>query len=278
MNATIVEEVAALPGVERADGVVVSRVTVGDGIGRDVNVVGVVPGGLARPDVVEGRPVERTGEVVADRMLGWGVGDDVVVRGTTLRVVGEVDGLTFLGGVPAMIVTVEQAQELGLGGLPLVNTVAVKGEPQGAPEGMAFVTNERARADLARPLENASGSVDFVTILLWIVAAGIVGTIIYLSAIERLRDFAVLKAIGTSTGAIITGLAVQAVVIALVASGIGIVLALLMAPLFPMLVEIEGWSVALLPVLAVAVALLASVAGLRRVLAVDPGLAFGGAR
>lgn len=276
LPASVVDDVAAVDGVERADGVVVGRLTVGEGTGRDVNLVGIVPGGIGTPDLVAGRLPGGRGEVVGDRLLGWDLDDEVEVRGVSLVVVGQVEGLTFLGGVPTMIVTLEQAQELALGGLPLVSTVGVRGTPVDAPEGMAFVSDEQARADLARPLENASGSVDFVTVLLWVVAAGIVGTILYLSAIERLRDFAVLKAVGASTASIVAGLAVQAVVLALVAAAIGVLLAFCLAPLFPMLVELEAWSVVALPVIAVIVALLASLAGLRRAVSVDPGLAFGG--
>ena len=40
-------------------------------------------------------------------------------------------------------------------------------------------------------------------ILLWIVAACIVGSIVYVSAIERTRDFAVFKATGASNGSLV---------------------------------------------------------------------------
>ena len=42
-------------------------------------------------------------------------------------------------------------------------------------------------------------SVNLIRVLLWFVAAMIIGTMTYLSALERLRDMAVLKAIGAST-------------------------------------------------------------------------------
>ena len=46
-----------------------------------------------------------------------------------------------------------------------------------------------------------------IAVLLWIVAALIVGSVIYLSALERTRDFAVFKAVGVSTRSVIAGLA-----------------------------------------------------------------------
>ena len=68
------------------------------------------------------------------------------------------------------------------------------------------MTNDQAREDILRPLQNAAQSIDFVRILLWIVAACIVASIVYLSAMERTRDFAVFKATGTSNGSLAGGL------------------------------------------------------------------------
>ena len=55
-------------------------------------------------------------------------------------------------------------------------------------------------------------------IMLWIVAACIIASVLYLQAMERTRDFAVFKATGTSTMAIGMGLALQAVVLSLAAA------------------------------------------------------------
>jgi putative ABC transport system permease protein len=112
--------------------------------------------------------------------------------------------------------------------------------------------------------------------MLWIVAALIVGSVIYLSALERTRDFAVFKAVGISTGSVLAGLAVQAVVVAVIAAVLGGLLSLVLAPIFPMTVVIPASAYLLLPVIAIAIGLLASVAGLRRAITVDPALAFGG--
>lgn len=109
-----------------------------------------------------------------------------------------------------------------------------------------------------------------------VVAALIVGSIIYMSALERTRDFAVFKAVGVSTTSILGGLALQAVIIAMLSAALGVVLSLVLAPLFPMRVDIPQGAFLLLPVVAVAIGLIASGAGLRRAVSVDPALAFGG--
>ena len=72
--------------------------------------------------------------------------------------------------------------------------------------------------DLMRPMTAAVGAITFMAVLLWVVAALIVGSVIYLSALERTRDFAVLKAVGVSTRAVLAGLCLQAVIVAVVAA------------------------------------------------------------
>jgi putative ABC transport system permease protein len=111
---------------------------------------------------------------------------------------------------------------------------------------------------------------------LWLVAAIIVGSVIYLSATERNRDFAVFKATGSSNAAIAGGLIAQAVVLTLTAAALAAVLAAVLAPTFPIRVVISPLTYLALPVVAVIIGIVASLAGVRRVTSVDPALAFGG--
>ncbi len=55
----------------------------------------------------------------------------------------------------------------------------------------------------------------------------IIGSVVYLSALERQRDFAVLKAIGTSNRTLLASLALQAVIVALAAVAVAAVAAAL---------------------------------------------------
>jgi putative ABC transport system permease protein len=127
-----------------------------------------------------------------------------------------------------------------------------------------------------RPLTNASQSIDFVKLLLWLVAALIVASVVYLTVLERSRDFAVFKATGVSNTAIGAGICLQAVIIAVVASVLGVGLALLLAPFFPMTVEISTSAMVTLPVLAVGVGVAAGLIGVARTARVAPATAFGG--
>ena len=138
------------------------------------------------------------------------------------------------------------------------------------------MSNGEVKTDVLRPLRDAMSSIAFVRLLLWIVAATIIGSVLYLQAMERTRDFAVFKATGTSTVEIGVGLALQAVVLSLAAAVLAAVLAVVLAPLFPMHVEIPTSAFLLLPVVTVVVGLLASLVALRRTATVQPALAFGG--
>jgi len=66
------------------------------------------------------------------------------------------------------------------------------------------------------------------------------------------------------------------VLVALVAAVLGGLLAMALGPLFPMLVVVTTSAFLSLVVTAMVIGLLASLAGLRHAVTVDPALAFGG--
>ena len=138
------------------------------------------------------------------------------------------------------------------------------------------MSNREVKADVLRPLREAMSSIAFVRLLLWIVAATMIGSLLYLLATERTRDFAVFNATGTSTVELGAGLALQAVVLSRAAALLAALLARVLAPLFPMPVEIPTSAFLLLPIVTVTVGLLASLIALRRTVTVQPALAFGG--
>ena len=53
--------------------------------------------------------------------------------------------------------------------------------PTAPINGLTVMTVSKRDDDLLRPLQNAAQSIDFVKVLLWIVAACIIGSIVYLS-------------------------------------------------------------------------------------------------
>jgi putative ABC transport system permease protein len=173
--------------------------------------------------------------------------------------------------------TLPDAQQVFAAGLPVASAFAVTGHhlPATAP-GFVFMGRAAARRDILRAIAEARRGVYLTAVILWIVAASIVGTIVYISALERQRDFAVFKATGVTSRSIVAGLALQAVVVAVAAALVGSVVATIIAPRFPVEASIQARVHLILPALAVVIGVLASLAGVRRAVTVPPALAFGG--
>ncbi|MGB0963263.1 MAG: ABC transporter permease [Mycobacterium sp.] len=269
--------IVAAPGVVAAAPLAYAGGTITEGDKtRNADLFGAPERGPGMPVTSEGRAPSTPDEVAVSSTLGRQVGDDIEIASTKLRVVGIVENSTALANLPNIFLTTAGAQELVYGGQPLVSSIGIRGNLNEVPKGYQAFDRDGAIADLLRPLKVAVDAITIVAVLLWIVAALIVGSVIYLSALERLRDFAVFKAIGVPTRNVAAGLAMQSVIVALLAALVGVGLSKLLAPLFPMQVIVPGEAFVALPVIAVVIGLAASATGLHRAVSVDPALAFGG--
>ncbi|HSL59849.1 MAG TPA: ABC transporter permease [Acidimicrobiales bacterium] len=244
---------------------------------RNVNVMGVVPGGLGAPlEARDGSVDLAEGTVVVPPALGYDVGDVIRVGVADLEVIGVLERASLFAGTPTVTMSVEQAQRLLAGGNPVVSMVLADSADPTLPEGFRAFTRAEVEATIMRPLESPTQSIDFVKVLLWLVAALIVASVVYLTVLERTRDIAVFKATGASTAGVAAGICLQAVVLAVVASICAVAIGWLIAPLFPMDVVIPPTALRDLPILAVGVGLLSGLVGVRRSVRVDPAAAFGG--
>ncbi len=277
MPDTVVAQVAKAPGVQQADPFIMAFATTGGLRDVDVTVVGYRPGGLGPPVPTGGRQPSRPGEVMVDRSTGFGLGDTFTLSGLTFAVVGEVEHMTLRGGVGNIYLNLRDAQSVLFKGNRIVTSIVTKGTPTDpAALGLAAISPDSARSDILRLFTKALDAIDVLRLLLWAVAIAVVGTVIYLSVLERVQDFAVLKAIGISSGALLVSLALQAVVISVAAAGAAIAFGYLFAPTFPMPIYLSATSSAALVGIAVVVGLASSLAGLRKAVGVDPAVAFGG--
>lgn len=270
--------IARSPGVTSAAPLVILSQQVAriDGRTKTVEVFGVQIGNLGDPAVTAGHALSGSGQVVADIGAGAAVGTQITVGAMPLRVVGQVTDRTLMAGTPILYLSLHDAQALALGGAPLVTAVVTRGIPATVPPGLAVLSNQAVeQSDLAH-LSGAISSVNNSKILMWVVAAIIVAALLYVSALQRVRDFAVLKALGASSRALFGSLALQAVVVTLLAAALGMVICNFMGGLFNQPVAIPGSAFATLPAIAVAVGLIASLVGLRRATGADPASAFGG--
>ena len=264
------------PTVQAASPLLVMHQSLSAPAMQDVNLFGYRLQGLGAPRVVAGRLPMRRGEAIVDRTLEIGVGKSFAIAGHPLRVVGLTEGMTFNAGAPNIYIPIQDAQGIAFEGRPVSNAILVRGVPLSVPKGLAVMSNNAVRDDLLRPVENAVGAIDMVNFLLWVVAINIIGAVVYLSALERIRDFAVLKATGYSTRSLLFGLSLQAVLVSVGAVVLAMGISRLLVRFFPLPVTIPVRAMLILPAVGAAVGLVASLFGARRAGSVDPALAFGG--
>lgn len=273
----LAQQVAAIPGAVEAEPVVVFPTTaLVNGRSLGVSLVGFVPGRLGAPRGVRGENVGRPGEAVVDSSTGVGRGHPLSIGGRQFKVVGTVHGRTILAGVPVIYVPLSDAQAIAFGGQAVASAIITAGTPQSAPAGFRALTTDDVRKDMLRPMKHPTQTIDNTRLLMWIVAGVIIGMVTYLAALDRLRDFAVLKAVGASSAVLAASLSVEAVLASLLAAGFAALLANVLRPLFSIPITITGPAYAYLPLIALVIGILASLIALRRAVRVDPALAFGG--
>ena len=244
---------------------------------EEIVLVGHEVDSLGGPPIAEGRAVSGEGEAVVEETVDVSIGDTVEVGGAPFTVVGRSSDTTILAGIPFVFVSIGDAQDLVFRSRDVVSAVLVDGDVRSLPDGTVALAADDVAADTLSPLDGAIASIDLVRALLWIVAAIIVGAVVYLSALERQRDFAVLKAVGVSNRQLLGSLAIQAVLVALVSVALAAVIQVFLAPAFPLVVRVPDRAFWQLPLFAVVMALLAGAVGMRRVAGSDPALAFAGA-
>ena len=278
MADTALVRVARTPGVTSATPVVVIPQTGSvNGKLEQVNLVGAPVGSApAQQPLTAGHQVAGPGQAVADTRLGVGLGTHVAVGGHPFLVVGVTSDRTLLGGIPNLYVGLRDAQVAAFEGARIISAVVVTGVPTRDPVGMAVLTGTQIDAASLNQMATAVSSINNSKLFMWLIAAVIVASLVYVTALERTRDFAVLKALGASSGSLYVGLAFQAVLVALIAAAIATLLAQFMVGVFAQPVDFPVSAYIELPLSAVLVGLLSSLIALRRAVAADPAKAFAG--
>jgi putative ABC transport system permease protein len=277
-DSATVAQIAGTPGVRAADGVVFlpqEVVRVGTRL-VTVNVMGVRPGGLGAPAGARGAALTGSGQVVVDSRTHIKRGAAISIGSTSLAVVGTVRDRTLGAGLPMVYVTLADAQQALFGGRAVVTAVVTTGVPQHVPTGLESLTNGQVEKSTLETLASGVSSIKNSRTLMWVVAVIIVSALIYVSALQRVRDFAVLKALGSSSAALFASLCLQAVIVTLLAAAVGIAMSTFMTGIFSQPLAVPASAYATLPLVAVAVGLVASLVALRRATGADPVAAFGG--
>lgn len=272
LPAATADELRADPGVTSVAPFIQAREMLDD---RDVNVLGLAVEGAGWPVPASGRLPTAAGEVLVDDSLPFGVGDTIRLASREAAVVGTSTGTSYYFGQPTVFARLEDVQHAFLAGQPLATAFAVDGALSSPPAGSVMFSPDDAVRDLDRPMKAGTQTIAIISGLLWIMAAGVVASMLYLSVTERSTDLATSKAMGVTNRALFGGLALQGFVLALSACAVGAMLALVLGPVFPLAIEIPASAYVTLAIVGVVVGLVASLVGLRKTTRVDPALAFG---
>jgi putative ABC transport system permease protein len=129
---------------------------------------------------------------------------------------------------------------------------------------------------VARLIATSSKQIGMFLVILAVVSAAIVAFIIYTMTLNKQREIAVLKLIGTQDRSIAAMILQQALALGLIGYAVGQISAILWAPFFPKHVLLDPGDAALGFVGTLVVCALASILAIRAALRVDPADAIGG--
>lgn len=170
---------------------------------------------------------------------------------------------------------------------PYVNAVLVRTEPGYDREKIAVDIERWKRLTVyTRPqmeeilvgklIATSAKQIGMFLAILAIVSAAIVAFIIYTLTMDKIREIAVLKLIGTRNRTIASMILQQAVVLGLIGFVVGKITATFAAPLFPKFVLLLSKDTALGLGAVIIICSLASVVAIRMALKIDPAEAIGG--
>jgi len=271
-------EIAREPGVSRVAPFLLlpGQSTKYQGAAVRYILAGVVPGHLGDPAVApgDGHGLAAANQVVVDSGSAVKVGTVVDLGIRPFSVVGSMPNRTLTGGIPIFYVELPAAQSIAVGGRALITSAVSLGAPSQVPSGLLVYSSQGVINYTIDSMQEAIASISNSTYLMLVVVALIVAALLYVAALERRRDFAILKAVGASSTELFGSLVLEAVVVTLVGAGLAEVLANSMKFIFKQPVSIPLSAYLQLPLIAIVVGLVASLVALRKATGADPAAAF----
>ncbi len=276
MDGVVLEQLSSVPGVMAAEGEVEGTLRILDSRGEPMYNPQAGPpalglnwlevGELNRWALVDGRPPAGPGEIVLDERSaadgGYQVGDEVglVVRSGRVdaRLVGIANyaGIESYSGSPAVLATTPVAQELvgEVGRFEWISVVAERGTDAAALaeevdelglEGVEVLTGE----SFVQERQDLFG--EFVTLFTQLIGAfGLIALfvgafIIYntftIIVAQRLRELALLRAVGATRRQVMGSVVTEAAMVGLAAAALGVVAGVGVAQLLRVLIEAFGF-------------------------------------
>lgn len=283
----------AVPGAAWAAPIGLASGSVAGPRGRQLTyLIGYDTSGHGGPAALAtGRP-PRAGEAVLDQQaadsLGVPLGDSVTVLGARLRVVGFSTGGSSITNTTVFTTAADFARIRGSAPLSYVLVGARQGitpqvladQVQAAMPGATVQTKEQFADSEARIVTDMSANLlRLMSSIGLIIALAVISLGLMTATVARLRDFAVLKALGAGTARLAATVATQVLwtvaLAVLVAAAVGQLLAWALPLAAPAVqVRITAGAVLQLGAGALAVGLLAALWPLRRIATLDAATAF----
>ncbi|MCC2113306.1 MAG: ABC transporter permease, partial [Hyphomicrobiales bacterium] len=257
-------------------------------------------------EMTRGRPILKSRyEMLADPRTGLDLGEQVRIGRHDFVVVGLLKELSSSGGDPVVVMTLRDAQIVqsqfdppavhrdaarqtsAVGATDLVNAVVVRLTPSSAADNviasirrwkhLSAISGPEQEAILTRSvIERARKQIGMFTAILLAVTTVVIGLIIYTMTMDKKKAIATLKLIGAPDSVIIKLVLEQALALGGIGFVLGAALIRLAKDYFPRRLVFEASDTAVLFGIVVAVALLASVIGIRTALKIDPASALSG--
>ena len=288
-------QIESLPGVAWAEGI---RYTSGTLHSRGQSQLGYIIGydtatGRAGPwDLTLGHP-PRAGEVVLDKVgadnLGVGVGDTVEVLGRPFTVSGLSEGGTSITNTTAFLRTEDFADIRGpalsyvlVGAKPGVDARTLQRSLAAQIPGITVQTRDEFVHEEGRIVRDMTADImQIMSIVAFLIALAVIALTLFTATLSKLREYAVVKALGGSSWRLSSTVFVQAVwaiALALVAATLlAFAVAAAVGVTTPNIrLAIEPGSVARVGLAALIAGALGALVPLRRVIRLDPATAFKG--
>ena len=249
--------------------------------------------------VLRGRALERSrGEIVVDASLGVDVGEVLVLGDDRYRVVGVGKGLLASGGDALGFVThadlsriqayqapdaLRAARLDPTGGAAVVGpqAIIVRLAP-GVPidtvrrrmaawtDVTVYTSAEERAALLDGVVDKARRQIGLFRALLAVVSGIVVSLVVFNMTVAKTREIALLKLMGAKLGLAVGMIMQQALLLSVLAYGVALAISQVAFPLFPRRVVVGPSELTGVFLLAVGIALVASLAAVRRALQIAP--------
>ena len=231
------------------------------------------------------------GEAIVDEQaaesIGVGLDDAVTVLGVRLRVVGLSSGGSSITNTTVFVAQPEFAKIRGglpsyllVGTEPAADTSTVADRIRQAVPGVTVQTREEFSASEARIVTDMSADLlRLMSTIGMLIALAVIALGLMTATLNRIREYAVLKALGATTSRLAGGVTVQVLWTVALASLLATTLALLLSWTLPLLapgvaLSITWGALTQTTVGALAVGLVAALWPLRRIATLDAATAF----